>query len=105
MTSNAWIATLIVQVTSSKYSICYSTPPAFSEGGFYAGGLVGLAESAIVTGSFATGDVVASDGFCGSGSCDANGGLVGALRYDSTVTASFASGSVFSTDGSAGGLV
>ncbi|HYJ11256.1 MAG TPA: hypothetical protein VEX18_19675, partial [Polyangiaceae bacterium] len=104
VTSDAWLGGLVAQVTSSIISNCYSTAPVFSEGGFYAGGLVGLAANVTITGSFATGDLLATEGFCGPGSCDASGGLVGALRYDSIVTASFASGSVFSTNGSAGGL-
>jgi hypothetical protein len=102
---SGWAGTLVAQLVGSTISNCYSTIPLNSLDGSYAGGLVGLVGSSTIIGSFATGDVLATDQFCAEQSCDANGGLIGSLNYDSELIASFASGSVVANDGRVGGLV
>jgi hypothetical protein len=96
---------LAAQFVGSTISNSYSTVPVNSPNGDVAGGLVGVAASGVIIGSFATGDVLATAAFCAELSCDANGGLVGSLTFDSAVIAGFASGSVVTDAGRVGGLV
>jgi hypothetical protein len=103
--SSTWSGALVANMMSSTVSNSYSTIPVNSVDGQTAGGLVGRAASGTIVGSFATGDVLAVAEFCGPDSCDANGGLVGTMLFDSKVEATFASGSVLADAGHVGGLV
>lgn len=90
------VGALVGGAQKSRISNCYSSISVSSSGHTAAGGLVGEAYSTAIVGSFAAGHVMTF----GSGGCR-TGGLVGALRYDSSVTASFATG--FTSDVCSGG--
>jgi hypothetical protein len=103
--SSFFSGALVANLMSSTVSNCYSTIPVHAVGGDSAGGLVGQASTGTIVGSFSTGDILAEDAGCDPVSCDATGGLVGSVIFDSTVEATFASGVVFADEGHVGGLV